>query len=163
MAKKTKVPEKLQKEVVEKILREFQKGNVCFITVDGINIQPLEWFAQQPLEGMLHDMNRNKKMIEGSIEDSKWVNDMCLTTILEYYYKRCQELEGQLKPKLNYNEVREVARMQRLITKYENVISALFIKAKTGTEIKLLQFEEQDMKEEICYLWKWIKEHNDNK
>ena len=65
--------------------------------------------------------------------------------------------------RLNDNEVREVARMQRLITKYENVISALFIKAKTGTEIKLLQFEEQDMKEEICYLWKWIKEHKDNK
>lgn len=63
--------------------------------------------------------------------------------------------------KMNDNEVREVARMQRLITKYENVISALFIKAKTGTEIKLLQFEEQDMKEEICYLWKWIKENKD--
>lgn len=65
--------------------------------------------------------------------------------------------------RLNDNEVKEVARMQRMITKYENVISALFIKAKTGTEIKLLQFEEQDMKEEICYLWKWIKEHKDNK
>ena len=68
-----------------------------------------------------------------------------------------------METKLNDNEVKEVARMQRLITKYENVISALFIKAKTGTEIKLLQFEEQDMKEEICYLWKWIKEHKDNK
>ena len=68
-----------------------------------------------------------------------------------------------METKLNDNEVREIARMQRLITKYENVISALFIKAKTGTEIKLLQFEEQDMKEEICYLWKWIKEHKDNK
>lgn len=67
------------------------------------------------------------------------------------------------KTKLNNNEVKEVARMQRLITKYENVISALYIKAKTGTEIKLLQFEEQDMKEEICYLWKWVKEHKDNK
>ena len=64
---------------------------------------------------------------------------------------------------MNDNEVKEVARMQRLITKYENVISALFIKAKTGNEIKLLQFEEQDMKEEIRYLWKWIKEHKDNK
>ena len=68
-----------------------------------------------------------------------------------------------METKLNDNEVKDVARMQRLITKYENVISALFIKAKTGTEIKLLQFEEQDMKEEICYLWKWIKEHKDNK
>ena len=68
-----------------------------------------------------------------------------------------------METKLNDNEVKEVARMQRLITKYENVISALFIKAKTGSEIKLLQFEEKDMSEEILYLWKWIKEHKDNK
>lgn len=66
-----------------------------------------------------------------------------------------------METKLNDNEVREVARMQRLITKYENVISSLYIKAKTGTEIKLLQFEERDMSEEIRYLWKWIKEHKD--
>ena len=65
--------------------------------------------------------------------------------------------------RLNDNEVREVARMQRLITKYENVISALYIKAKTGTEIKLLEFEEKDMSREIRYLWNWIKEHKDNK
>ena len=65
--------------------------------------------------------------------------------------------------RLNDNEVKEVARMQRLITKYENIISAFFIKAKTGSEIKMLQFEEKDMNEEIRYLWKWIKEHKDNK
>ena len=65
--------------------------------------------------------------------------------------------------RLNDNEVKEVARTQRLITKYENIISAFFIKAKTGSEIKMLQFEEKDMNEEIRYLWKWIKEHKDNK
>lgn len=68
-----------------------------------------------------------------------------------------------METKLNDNEVKEVARMQRLITKYENVISALFIKAKTGSEIKMLQLEEKDMNEEIRYLWKWISEHKDNK
>lgn len=68
-----------------------------------------------------------------------------------------------METKLNDNEVKEVARMQRLITKYENVISALFIKAKTGSEIKMLQLEEKDMNEEISYLWKWIREHKDNK
>jgi len=65
--------------------------------------------------------------------------------------------------RLNDNEVKEVARMQRLITKYENVIIALFIKAKTGSEIKLLKFEETDLDEKILYLWKWIKEHKDAK
>ena len=68
-----------------------------------------------------------------------------------------------METKLNDNAVKEVARMQRLITKYENVISALYIKAKTGTEIKLLQFEEKDMDKEILYLWKCIREHKDDK
>lgn len=68
-----------------------------------------------------------------------------------------------METRLNDNEVKEVARMQRLITKYENVIMALFIKAKTGTEIKLLQFEEQDLKDEIRYLWNWVKERKDAK
>lgn len=66
-----------------------------------------------------------------------------------------------METKLNDNEVKEVARMQRLITKYENAIIALFIKAKTGSEIKLLKFEETDLDEEILYLWKWIKEKKD--
>lgn len=63
--------------------------------------------------------------------------------------------------RLNDNEVKEVARMQRLITKYENVITALYLKAKTGQEVKLLEFDEQDLKSEIRYLWHWVKERKD--
>ncbi len=64
-----------------------------------------------------------------------------------------------MRTKLNDNEVKEIARMQRLIIKYENVISAMYIKAKTGTEVKLLVSNERDMDEEICGLWRWITEH----
>lgn len=66
-----------------------------------------------------------------------------------------------METKLNDNEVKEVARMQRLITKYENVILALYIKAKTGKEVQLLKFEEEDLENEIHYLWRWIKENKD--
>ena len=59
--------------------------------------------------------------------------------------------------RLNDNEVREIARMQRLITKYENVISALYVLAKTGTETKLLKIEESPLDGKITYLWKWVK------
>lgn len=61
--------------------------------------------------------------------------------------------------RLNNNEVKEVARMQRLITKYENIILALYLKAKTGREIQLLQFGEPNLRNETTYLWNWIKEH----
>ena len=68
-----------------------------------------------------------------------------------------------METKLNENEVKEVARMQRLITKYENVITALYLKAKTGKEVKLLLTEESDLQKEINYLWQWVREHKDNK
>ena len=58
--------------------------------------------------------------------------------------------------RLNDNEVREVAKMQRLITKYENVIAALYVLAKTGTETKLLKCENSSLDREITYLWRWI-------
>ena len=68
-----------------------------------------------------------------------------------------------METKLNENEVKEVARMQRLITKYENVITALYLKAKTGKEVKLLLTEESDLQKEINYLWQWVREYKDNK
>lgn len=65
--------------------------------------------------------------------------------------------------RLNDNEVKEIARMQRLITNYENVIAALYLKAKTGKEVKLLLTEYSDLQREINFLWNWIKERKDNK
>lgn len=60
--------------------------------------------------------------------------------------------------RLNDNEVREVAKMQRLITKYENVIAALYLKAKLNVDIKLLKTEDSDLDGDIVFLYKWITE-----
>lgn len=60
--------------------------------------------------------------------------------------------------RLNDNEVREVAKMQRLITKYENVITALFLKAKFNIHIDILSIEKSDLDGDIAFLFKWIKE-----
>ena len=62
-----------------------------------------------------------------------------------------------IMPLLDFIGVREIARMQRLITKYENVITALCVLAKTGTETKLLKSEDSSLDGEINYLWRWIK------
>ena len=63
--------------------------------------------------------------------------------------------------RLNDNEVKEIARMQRLIMKYENAIDALFLKAKCNVDVKLLVSEERDKDKEINFLWKWICENKD--
>lgn len=60
--------------------------------------------------------------------------------------------------RLNDNEVCEVAKMQRLITKYENVITALFLKANLNIDINVLKTEDSDLDGDIAFLFKWIKE-----
>lgn len=97
MTKKTKRPEKFQTEVVAKILSEFGNGNVCFVDSNGINIQPLEWFSEQPIQGLLHDIGRDKDTICRDLNNTRWVNDLCMTTMLEHYYNRCSELEKKIK------------------------------------------------------------------
>lgn len=85
----------LHESIRDKILEEWKKGNVCFRTTDGIMMQPIGWFIQQPIEGMLYDMNRDEATIL-TLLDEKWVNDLCLTKLLKYYHERCEELEKKL-------------------------------------------------------------------
>lgn len=63
--------------------------------------------------------------------------------------------------RLNDNEVKEVARMQELITKYENVILSLYGMAKIGKDLNLLKTCDTYIDSEINFLWRWVKEHKD--
>lgn len=87
---------KAQESIRDKVLAEWEKGNVCFNTIEGIMMQPLDWFVQQPLDGMLYDMNRDLATILTFIDEPRWVNDFCLTKVLRYYHDRCEELEAKV-------------------------------------------------------------------
>lgn len=86
-----------EKELAEKILAEYKKGNICYRTIDGIFEMPIEEFVKQPLEGMLYDINRDGATIITFLNDPKWTNDFALTKLLEYYYDRCKKLEKKLE------------------------------------------------------------------
>lgn len=86
-----------EENLKEKILEEMQQGRICYRTIEGVFSATLESFTQQPLEGMLYDLNRDRATILAFLDDPKWTNDLALTRLLEYYYNRCQELEKKLK------------------------------------------------------------------
>ena len=86
-----------EENLKEKILEEMQQGRICYRTIEGVFSATLESFTQQPLEGMLYDLNRDRATILAFLDDPKWTNDLALTALLEYYYNRCQELEKKLK------------------------------------------------------------------
>ena len=90
----------MEKEIIEsirdKVLAEWDKGNLVYADIEGLKSIKLEEFIKQPLEGMLYDINRNTATILTFLEDPKWVNDFALTKLLEYYYNKCTEYEKTL-------------------------------------------------------------------
>lgn len=85
-----------KEELKNLILDAWKDGYVVFASIDGLRKQKLEDFIQQPLEGMLYDINRDAATILTFVYDPKWVNDFALTKLLEYYYNKCKEQEKLL-------------------------------------------------------------------
>lgn len=87
-----------QKEIKtfrNKVLEDWNNGNLVFVDMEGLKSVKFEDFIKQPLEGMLYDINRNAATILTLIDDPKWVNDFALTKLLEYYYNKCKECEEE--------------------------------------------------------------------
>ena len=85
--------QEIRKSICDKVLAEWDKGNLVYADVDGLKSIKFDDFIKQPLEGMLYDINRCLPVIVTYIEDPKWVNDFALTKLLEYYYNKCKEYE----------------------------------------------------------------------
>ena len=88
-----------EKEIIEsirdKVLAEWDKGNLVYADIEGLKSIKLDDFIKQPLDGMLYDINRDTATILTFIDEPKWVNDFALTKMLEYYYNKCKEYENK--------------------------------------------------------------------
>lgn len=87
-----------------KVVEDNRKQNrISFILFDGdVVSQDINKFTEQSLEGQLYDINRSEKMIK-SFKDSdwskytqRWLNDLALVQLLEFYYNKCKSLEGEI-------------------------------------------------------------------
>ena len=86
-----------KEKIKNMILDAWEDGYVVFASIQGLHKQKLKDFTNQPLDGMLYDINRNTSTILTFIDDPKWVNDFALTKLLEYYYNKCNSLEEENK------------------------------------------------------------------
>lgn len=87
-----------------KVVEDNRKQNrISFILFDGdVVSQDINKFTEQSLEGQLYDINRGEEVIK-SFKDSdwskytqRWVNDLALVQLLEFYYNKCKSLEGEI-------------------------------------------------------------------
>lgn len=68
-----------------------------------------------------------------------------------------------METKLNDNEVKEVARMQEKIDAYKAFILAASFLVMGKDDIDYPLFARTDLDKQMNRIWKWIKEHKDNK
>lgn len=68
-----------------------------------------------------------------------------------------------METKLNDNEVKEVARMQELIDRYELAIRSMFLVVKHNSNINYPLIGSTPFDKELNHIWRWIKERKANR
>lgn len=66
-----------------------------------------------------------------------------------------------MENRLNENEVKEIAKMQKQIDSYEGFIKAIYIMAKSGTIVNYPIFDGTNYTLEMELLWHFIKKYKE--
>lgn len=99
-----------QIDFAEMVHAERKKGNIVFQALPGqFMTVPVEKFVQQPVEGILYDLNRLEEVVLTFIDNSKWVNDYAVAQVI-------RELVRQRDAALSADsrQIREDARRQTI-------------------------------------------------
>jgi len=85
------------KNIKDRILKEYKKGNIIVVGSEGLQVMPLNDFIKQPVDGMLYDLNRDEAVILTFIDNPKWINDYAVCQVIRLLKKRIEELETQFE------------------------------------------------------------------
>lgn len=75
------------------VTKEYKKGNIVVMTSDGPQVTSMSSFIEQPVSGILYDLNRSEEVVLTFIEDPKWVNDYAVAKVIRALCKRIEELD----------------------------------------------------------------------
>ena len=81
-------------EILDKVLALQADNKVAFMTIDGLKYSPIDEFINQPLEGQLYDVNRDRATLYTMANENKnkrWINDLALVYMYEYANKTIEE------------------------------------------------------------------------
>ena len=81
-------------EIKDKILAEYDKGNLVVAGIEGLQVMPIKEFIKQPTQGMLYDLNRNEAVVLTFLPDPKWINDFAVAKVITELKTRIKELES---------------------------------------------------------------------
>lgn len=83
------------------VLKKADEGKVVFMTLLGLMEADLEEFIEQPTEGLLYDLNRDRVTVLTFIDDPKWVNDFAVGLVIAKLKEKIdnQSIQSDFKPK----------------------------------------------------------------
>ena len=79
--------------IKDKILAEYEKGNIVVAGIEGLQVMPIKDFIEQPEDGILYDLNRDEAVVLTFIDDPKWINDFAVAKTIRVLKARINELE----------------------------------------------------------------------
>lgn len=85
-------------ELRDKILSEYEKGNIVVATIEGLQGMKLSDFINQPVGGMLYDLNRDEATVLTLINNPKWINDYAVCKVIRALKDKIDELNKKLNP-----------------------------------------------------------------
>lgn len=94
---------KERKELSDRIKAEWEKGNVVVMTVEGLEIAPVESLVKQTTSMLLYDLNRDQATSYTLLEEStgklpviRLINDLATAHVIDYL----MELKNKKTPAL---------------------------------------------------------------
>ena len=93
----SELTEEEKKENLRNLVSQMEKeGKVVLTTIQGYVSMDLDHMINdQPLVGLLYDLNRLPETIWTFIDDPKWVNDYAVYLVIKRLKERVEELENK--------------------------------------------------------------------
>ena len=136
---------------LELINKEWNNGNIVIMTIDGTLTGNAEKFIQQPVEGILYDLNRDKATLATLAEKSKnlrFINDFAVANTIitiKKYLDDAIEKTNELKTLLEI-ERNKVTELTEQLNSNKNTIEEL---TEENKQLKLENRNTKDLTESI--------------
>jgi hypothetical protein len=86
---------KTKEEWVDFIVEKGRQGTLVVSTIDGLAEVSIKDIINQPIDGLLYDLNRSPEVILTFIEDVKWINDYASMLVIKELKKQLDEARSK--------------------------------------------------------------------
>ena len=111
-------------ELLDKILELQKEGKIAFMTINGLVSADINSIIQQPVEGLLYDLNRDTASLMSLAKEGKnkrWINDMALAHVVTKLVEKCNALSKANEELTSHNTTLNIyiAELEEHINKLE--------------------------------------------